>query len=77
MLEKGAKKIFVAIASFIPHFCCDSVSGEDWFDREKWRETEENTVDGRVVAQTELQSCGPNLSQMTFKYHDASFWLLL
>lgn len=73
MLEKGPKKSFVAIASFIPHPCCDSFSGEDWFDGEKSRETEENTVGGRVVAQTELQSCGPYLSEMTFKYHDESF----
>ena len=61
MLEKGVNKVFVAIASFIPLLCCDSVSGEGWFEREKSKETKENAVDDRMVAQRDLRCCGPNL----------------
>lgn len=55
MLEKGVNKVFVAIASFIPLLCCDSFSGEGWFDREKSKETKENALDDRMVAQRELR----------------------
>ena len=61
VLEKGVNKVFVAIASFIPLLCCDSFSGEGWFDREKSKETKENAVDDRMVAQRELRCRGPNL----------------
>lgn len=72
MLENRPDKIFVAIASFIPYPCCDPISGECWFDREKPKGTEENAVDGRAVVQRELQSCGLNLPELTFNPHDES-----
>lgn len=74
---ESGKQSFVATASFIPLLCCDSVSGQGWFDREKSKETKENAVGVGVLAQRELRSCGPNLPGLTIKYHVESFWLLL
>lgn len=54
VLEKGPKKDFVGVASFIPHPCYDSVSGEGWFDREKQGEAEQNAIDVRCFHK---QSC--------------------
>lgn len=49
VLEKGPDKVFVAVPSFIPHSCYDSVSGEGWCDREKQGATERNATDGRCL----------------------------
>lgn len=49
MLKKGPGKVFVFVASFIPHPSYYSVSGEGWFDREKQEGTEKNVIDGRCL----------------------------
>lgn len=50
VLEKGPHKVFVVVASFIPHPWYDSVSAEDWFGGEK-----QNAVDGRCLHKRSYQ----------------------